>query len=109
MIWKTKANDLFALTPRDMADVVCKVIDCGSGWRRRKEVHLMRRDTVLQLALDKHGGTYRAINDAFLKRAEARRLRNKRKRPPRVKKARYCYNDWDCSDYSCDDDEEEDF
>lgn len=94
MIWKSKANALFALTARDMADVTCKVVSCnGRGWKRCKEAHLMRRDTVLQLALDKHGGTFRKINDVFLKRADARRMR---KRPA---KRRYFYIDSE-SDYS---------
>lgn len=73
-IWKAKANALFALTPRDMANVKCTVVE-GTGFMRYKETHLMRRDTVLELALAKHGGTYAAINSAFLKRVEAKEMR----------------------------------
>ena len=54
----------------------------GTGWARYKETHLMRRDAVLQLALAKHGGTYAAINGAFLKRARAREERRRRRRGP---------------------------
>ena len=79
LLWKTKANALLALTAKDMASVDYTVVE-GTGWYRRHETHLMRRDTLLQIALDKHGGTYKAINDVFLKRAEAKNMRKKRNR-----------------------------
>jgi hypothetical protein len=76
VIWKSKANDLFALSRADLAGIESVVVR-GAGWMRFKETHLMRRDTVLQLALAKHGGTYAAINGAFLKRAGAKERRKK--------------------------------
>ena len=79
MIWKSKANDLFALGRADLAGIEHAVV-MGTGWARYKETHLMRRDAVLQLALAKHGGTYAAINGAFLKRARAREERRRRRR-----------------------------
>jgi hypothetical protein len=67
VIWKSKANDLFALSRGALANVECTVV-AGVGWMRYKEVHLMRRDTVLQLALAKHGDSFAGINAAFIKR-----------------------------------------
>jgi hypothetical protein len=84
-IWKTKANELLALTVKDLEDVECRVVH-GSGWKKRYETHLMRRDTLLQLALAKHGGTYKGINAVFLKKKEAKK---KRKKPCR----RRCYEE----------------
>lgn len=101
MIWKSKANAIFALTASDMADVVCKVVR-GVGWMKCRETHLMRCDTILQLALDKHGGTFKSINDAFLKRAEAKRMRKKNR--PRKPRCFSSYYNTDCSD--CDDNDD---
>ena len=64
MIWKKKANDALALTARDLADVDFTV----AAVTRYSETHLMSRMTVLEIALAKHGGTFSAINDVFLKR-----------------------------------------
>ena len=74
VIWKSKANAIFALTARDMARVGYSVV-YSPGWRGHKEIHLMRRAPLLQLALDKHGGTCQGVNAKFLKRAEASRRR----------------------------------
>jgi hypothetical protein len=74
LIWKTKANAVLALTAKDLQDVSCHVAR-KTGWRRRYETHLMRRDVVLKLALEKHNGTYAGINSVFLKRAEATKRR----------------------------------
>ena len=79
VIWKKKANELFALTPMDL---MCAKFESvmGNTWGRYHEVHLMYRADVLQLALAKHGGSFAAINAAFL----ARKSRNaKRKKPER--------------------------
>ena len=75
-IWKTKAGAVLALTAKDLQDVnYCKVH--SSGWKRRHETHLMRRDSVLELALAKHGGTHAGINAVFWKRKEAKKKRKK--------------------------------
>jgi hypothetical protein len=74
VIWKSKANALFALTARDMAKVGYSVV-FAPGWSHHKEIHLMRRAPLLQLALDKHGGTCQGVNAKFLKRAAARERR----------------------------------
>lgn len=71
LIWKAKANELFALTPNDFQHARCFVV-CTRSYR---ETHLMYRTTVLQLAFKKHGDSFRALNDAFLKRQEAKRKR----------------------------------
>jgi len=68
VIWKSKANDLFALSRVALDNVKCTVVT-GVGCMRYKETHLMRRDAVLQLALAKHGDSFAAINAAFVKRA----------------------------------------
>ena len=69
VIWKSMANDLFALSCAALANVECTFV----GWIRyknkRKKTYLMRRDTVLQLALAKHGDSFAAINAAFVNRA----------------------------------------
>ena len=64
MIWKKKADEVLALTARDLADVEFTVKDVT----RYKEVHLMSRKTALEIALAKHGGTFSGINDVFLRR-----------------------------------------
>ena len=74
-IWKSKANDLFALTPKDLAAVPYTLVET----RCYKQVHLMLRSAVLQLALAKHGGTVAAINAAFLARRERNSKREKRR------------------------------
>jgi hypothetical protein len=83
VIWKKKANELFALTPKDLMhanlnfETVYGKKHWTKTWGRRYEVHLMFRADVLKLALSTHGGTFAAINAAFL----ARKSRNaKRKR-----------------------------
>jgi hypothetical protein len=76
-IWKKKANELFALTVRDLKDVPCIIVSRSNFYRGDYETHLMPSVDVLQLALVKHGGTVAGINAAFL----ARKARNaKRKR-----------------------------
>jgi hypothetical protein len=52
----------------------------------------MSRETLLQLALAKHGGSYKGINAVFLKKKEARK---KRKKPCR---RRYEYEESDEED-----------
>lgn len=74
LIWKGKANAVFALTRRDMESVKYTAIE-GKGYMSYKEVHLMRRDTILGLALAKHGNSFAAINRAFQKRLEKRKKR----------------------------------
>ena len=75
-IWKKKANELFALTAKDIAGLKYEVVESSS------------RSEVLQLALAKHGGTIAAINDAFI----ARKKRNaKRKKPARRHASRCLY------------------
>ena len=74
VIWKSKANDLFALSRAALDHVECTVV-AGVGCMRYKETHLMRRDTVLQLALAKHGDSFAAINAAFVKRAAKRKAK----------------------------------
>jgi hypothetical protein len=87
-IWKKKANELFALTAKDIAGLKYEVVESSSYYGRDHEVHLMRRSEVLQLALAKHGGTIAAINDAFI----ARKKRNaKRKKPARRHASRCLY------------------
>ena len=66
-IWKSKANDVLALTANDLKDVVFEVV-CGVGRMRYKETHLMHRQALLKMALAKHGGTVARINAVFLKR-----------------------------------------
>jgi hypothetical protein len=70
LIWKQKANDLFALTADDLSHIQ---IDPRRpyGFMSYKQVHLMNRQDVLQLALAKHG-TFEAINATFLSRKEKR-------------------------------------
>jgi hypothetical protein len=89
VIWKKKANELFALTPMDLMHVKIETIYNAWGY----EVHLMYRPGVLQLALAKHGGSFAAINAAFL----ARKSRNaKRKKPHRrCDSRRVIYSDED--------------
>lgn len=80
MIWKKKANELFALTPMDLMHAQFETVYGNNAWGRSYEVHLMYRAGVLQVALSKHGGTFASINAAFL----ARKSRNaKRKKPER--------------------------
>ena len=82
VIWKKKANELFALTPKDLmhANLKFETVYGNNAWGRSYEVHLMFRIDVLKLALSTHGGTFAAINAAFL----ARKCRNaKRKKPDR--------------------------
>ena len=78
MIWKKKANEIFALTAKDVDDVECRVVN-GTGWMRYKETHLMKRKIVLQIALAKHGGSFDAINAAFVAR-KAKKLKSSSKR-----------------------------
>ena len=74
LIWKGKANALFALTRRDMYNMNYTAIK-GKGYMSYKEVHLMRRDNILELALAKHGDSFAAIKQAFRKRLEKRKKR----------------------------------
>ena len=74
MIWKTKANDLFALNPSELNGIEVEV-QCGTGCLRYKEVHLMYRMAVLELALSKHGGAFEGINAVFLLRRKRRESR----------------------------------
>jgi hypothetical protein len=76
LLWKAKANEVLALTARDLARVGHTVV--YSMGRYLYEVHLMRRAAALQLALDKHGGTCAGINGVFLKRRSARDRRRRR-------------------------------
>ena len=76
LIWKKKANDLFALTADDMQHLECDV-RCGTGFMRFKETHLMFRQAVLELGLAKHGGTFESINAVFLLRKQRRERRNR--------------------------------
>jgi hypothetical protein len=78
-LWKAKANELLALTARDMARVPRAVVVSWGVWGWH-EVHLMRPALLLRLALDKHGGTCAGINAAFLKRRDARARREARAR-----------------------------
>jgi hypothetical protein len=93
VIWKKKANELFALTPKDMMHAQVETVYGNSAWGRSYEVHLMFRADVLKLAMAKHGGTFAAINAAFL----ARKSRNaKRKKPHRrFDSRRVIYSDED--------------
>ena len=52
----------------------------------------MRRKDVLQLALQKHGNSFKAINDAFLKRREATRMRRDKIASKRAQKERVKQN-----------------
>jgi hypothetical protein len=72
-IWKSKANDLFALTAKDLSAVPYKLVET-----RYKQVHLIPRSVVLHLALAKHRGTVAAINAAFLARKERNSKRKRR-------------------------------
>jgi hypothetical protein len=78
-IWKSKANDVLALTAKDLINVHCDVV-CGTGCMRYKQTHLMHRHTVLQLALTKHGGSMSKINTVFLKKADAKMERGKKRK-----------------------------
>ena len=82
VIWKKKANELFALTPADLMHTHFETV-VGKTWRR--EIHLLFRCDALKLAMEKHGSAFSAINAAFL----ARKHRNaKRKKPePRYRDA----------------------
>ncbi len=77
LIWKKKANELFALTAGDLSSIQYDVVASRHG-RRSGEVHLMFRLDILNLAMEKPGGTVAAINQAFLTR---RAKNSKRKRP----------------------------
>ena len=98
VIWKKKANELFALTPQDLLPLHFETV-LGNSWRQSYEVHLLFRSDVLKVALEKHGGSFAGINAAFI----ARKCRNaKRKRPERhhhSQSRRICYYDSDNGDY----------
>jgi hypothetical protein len=74
VIWKKKADEVFALTAKDLTGVELTV-SIGKGMLYWKETHLMWRKKVLALALAKHGGTLDGINAIFLKRKRARLVR----------------------------------
>ena len=84
VIWKKKANELFALTAKDLFNVRFETV---YGSRSSYEVHLMYRSDVLKLALEKHGGSLAGVNHAF---AERRKRNAKRKTPDH---RYYCDND----------------
>ena len=77
LIWKAKANELFALTAADLARTRYETV-MGLYWRR--EVHLLFRGDVLKLAMEKHGGAFDALNAAFLARKQ-RNAKRKRRQP----------------------------
>jgi len=74
LIWKQKANDLFALTATQLQHIPCE-LHWGSGYMSFKETHLMHRSAVLELALAKHAGSFDTINTVFLRRKKQRESR----------------------------------
>jgi len=91
VIWKKKADDVFALTAKDLTGVELTV-SIGKGMLYWKETHLMWRKKVLALALAKHGGSLDGINAIFLKRKRARlvrRCRFEERRQAAKKESRY--------------------
>ena len=103
-IWKSKANDLLALTAKDLQDVECSVV-CGTGRSRYKETHLMHRQTLLQLALSKHGGNFCKINAVFLKKNAAAAVRKEKNR---CNNNRHRHNNNNDNYYDDDDDDYDD-
>jgi hypothetical protein len=106
-IWKSKANDLLALTAKDLQDVECSVV-CGTGRSRYKETHLMHRQTLLQLALSKYGGTISKINAVFLKKNAAAAVRKEKKEKNRCNNNRHRHNNNNDNYYDDDDDDYDD-
>ena len=72
MIWKRKADEVLALTCKDLGNIKITV---SKGASRYKETHLMWRKTVLELALTKHCGTFNGVNSVFLKRLARRSMK----------------------------------
>ena len=90
LIWKKKANELFALTPVDLMHAHVETVYGSNAWGRSYEVHLMCRADIIKLALAKHGGNFSGINAAFL----ARKSRNAKRKRPQCR--RVVYSDDDC-------------
>ncbi len=88
VISKKKANELFALTAMDLMHAQFDTVYGNNAWGRSYEVHLMYRNDVLKLPLAKNGGTFAAINAAFL----ARKSRNAKRKKPELH-TRRCYDD----------------
>ena len=78
-ICKSQSNALFALSPKELSKLPYTVVEINAGYFSRV-MHLLSRQSVLDLAFRRSGESFEEINLAFLKRKERlAKLRAERK------------------------------
>jgi len=78
-ICKSQSNALFALSPKELSKLPYTVVEINAGYFSRV-MHLLSRQSVLDLAFRRNGESFEEINSAFLKRKERlAKLRAERK------------------------------
>jgi hypothetical protein len=78
-ICKSQSNALFALSPKELGKLPYTVVEINAGYFSRV-MHLLSRQSVLDLAFRRSGESFEEINLAFLKRKERlAKLRAERK------------------------------